>query len=636
MSRTDKAAERRRAERQAERARRREEERRAEAAARAREEARERQRQEARRAEALREAREREEAERRRRDQGAARRRRLQQQRRQERRQAAKEEARENGREARRTMAPLATRQAREPKRRERRSKPAKPPAKTRPRRPQTLRANKAPARRPQGPRPEKERPPLALSAKPGGDWRREKLPASREPEKKRPQSERRRAAELSPRVVRPAGQKPAPQRDKPRAKTAREAVPRKLAAKDKDRSKATRMLPHFRPDRPRLGASPGKISGRRPSLEAPARKRSLVLPADNPHPRPGAARLPCGILSAHLPWLGVEGRFLVDERDRVRLLRGVTLKRLERAVPQGGAFPVPLSPEEAALLRSWGATAVRLPLAQDLALEGREEADGEDYLQAVDAAIATAAAAGLYTIVQLSLLSSVLPTHQGPGGECYDPPLPDPGSVDFWGILARRYAEEPAVLFQLFGPPHDPGPGDATAVLLSRVTWPVWRNHLLAMLGELRREHPRAVALVPGLGSELSGFPLPFSDGTPVPHLIYGLKLPAGESAATLGELLRLSRRVPVAAVGVTAGPLESRPVQALGLRLAQAGLHWLADAWTDGPGALVTRRRGRLDPTPLGRAFQAALAAPMPVEFHLEPAARRQSFRLLPGRGE
>lgn len=368
----------------------------------------------------------------------------------------------------------------------------------------------------------------------------------------------------------------------------------------------------------------------------APARKRTVFLPADNPHPRPGAARLLGGLLSGHLPWLRVEGRFVVDERDRVRLFRGVTLRGLERATPQGSAFPVPLSPGEAALIRAWGATAVRLTLAQDLALEGFGEAEGEDYLQAVDAAIEAAAAAGLYTIIQLSLLSSVLPTHRGPAGAVYDPPLPDPGSVDFWGILARRYAEEPAVLFQLFGPPHDPGPGDATAVLLSRVTWPVWRNHLLAMLGELRREHPRAVALVSGLGSDLSGFPIPFSDGTPVPHLIYGLELPAGGAAAALGELVRLSRRVPVAALGVTAGPLEGRQVQALGPRLAQAGIHWLAAAWTDGPGALVTRQRGRLVPTPLGRAFQAALAAPMPAEFHLEPAARRQSFRLLPGRGE
>ncbi len=637
MSRTDRAAERRRAERQAERARRREEERRAEAAVRTREEARERQRQEARRAEALREAREREEKERRRREQEAARRRRLQQQRRQERRQAAKEEeARESSREARRTMAPLATRQAGEPKRRERRPKPAKPPAKTRPRRPQTLRAKKAPARRPQGPRPEKERPPLALSAKPGGDWRREKLPASREPEKKRPQSERRRAAELSPRVVRPAGQKPAPQRDKPRVKATGPVAPWKIPAKDRESPRAAGVAPRSRIGRPRRGPAAKKIPWRRPTLEAPARKRTLILPADNPHPRPGAARLPGGSLSGHLPWLRVEGRFLVDERDRVRLLRGVTLQGLERAAPQGSTFPLPLSSAEAAMLRSWGATVVRLPLAQDLALEGRGEADGEDYLEAVDAAVATAAAAGLYTILQLSLLSSLLPTHRGPGGECYDPPLPDPGSLDFWGILARRYAEEPAVLFQLFGPPHDPGPGDATAGLLPRVTWPVWRNHLLAMLGELRREHPRAVALVPGLGSELSGFPLPFSDGSPVPHLIYGLTLPAGASAAGLGELRRLGRQESVAALGITAGPLEGRQVQALGPRLAQAGIHWLAAAWSEGPEALVMRQRGRLAPTPLGRAFQGALAAPMPAEFHLEPAARRQLFRLLPGRGD
>ncbi|MCL6620630.1 MAG: glycoside hydrolase family 5 protein [Syntrophobacterales bacterium] len=357
-------------------------------------------------------------------------------------------------------------------------------------------------------------------------------------------------------------------------------------------------------------------------------------MPADNPHPRPGAARLPSGVLSGHLPWLGVEGRFVVDERDRVRILRGVTLRGLERAAPHQGAFPVPVSPEEAALLRAWGATAVRLPLAQDLALEGRGEAEGEDYLEALDAAVEAAAAAGLYTIVQLSLLSSVLPTHRGPGGASYDPPLPDPGSLDFWGILARRYAHEPAVLFQLFGSPHDPGPGDATARLLPRVTWPVWRNHLLAMLGELRREHPRAVVLAPGLAGDLSGFPLRYSDGSQVANLIYGLELSASGGQEAVRRLLQTGRRQPAAVLGWRAVPLESRQVQALSPRLAQAGIHWLAAHWTEEPGALVSRQRGRLLPTPLGRAFQGALAAPLPAEFHLEPGARRQMFRLLPGR--
>ena len=328
--------------------------------------------------------------------------------------------------------------------------------------------------------------------------------------------------------------------------------------------------------------------------------------------------RFPNGALSAGLGWLRADGNLLVDELDAPVQIRGVTLRYLERAEAQGTTYAPPISREELGLLQAWGATAVTVPIAQDLALIGSGEASGEDYLEALDGTISAAADAGLYTVVQLSLLSSTLPTHAGPGAQDrFEPPLPNPASVDLWSLLAQRYAGEAAVLFDLFRSPHDPAAGDSLAALLPRVTWTVWNDWLLSMLGAVRRAAPRSIAILRGLarGVDLGGFPLHYSDGTEPANVVYAAETGLAGDGRPPAALARLGRSHPVGVFTWRTRPGEETAVVAAGRRLARAGFHWIAADWAGIEMPLVRRRADRVvRPTPLGLAFASAMAQPAP----------------------
>jgi hypothetical protein len=327
--------------------------------------------------------------------------------------------------------------------------------------------------------------------------------------------------------------------------------------------------------------------------------------------------RVPSGVLSNGLRPLRADRAFLVDDRGNPITLRGVTARGLERAEPQGDHFAPALDGDDSALLAQWDATAVTIPISQDLAFAGRGDLDADDYLAALDSTIAVAASAGLYSVVQLSLLASELPTAPGAGSDRFSPPVPDADSIDLWGVLSRRYADEPAVAFDLFRSPHTPDPGDATGLLLPQLTWPIWTHWALAMIGEIRRARPDGLILVRGLdhGRDTSAFPLRYADGTRISNVLYAGLLEVGASDVSLPALGRLARRAPVIVSPWRARPFEERAVESLGRRIAAIGAHWFADAWRDADAPLVVARAGELAPTMLGRAFRNALSQPLPA---------------------
>src|SRR5205807_4803 len=168
---------------------------------------------------------------------------------------------------------------------------------------------------------------------------------------------------------------------------------------------------------------------------------------------------------------------------------------------------------DETRRVAEWGANAIVVPIAQDLALHGSGLASSGRYLEAIDQTVAVASAAGLYSVLQLSQLQSRAPTARSTTGLEYDPAVPDPVSIHLWGYLGQRYSREAAVLFDVFAHPRDPDPTDSTAALLPRLDWIHWRRWLLAMLGELRRGHPRSLVIIRAAGTDLSNFPLTYID---------------------------------------------------------------------------------------------------------------------------
>lgn len=358
--------------------------------------------------------------------------------------------------------------------------------------------------------------------------------------------------------------------------------------------------------------------------------------------------------LSANLPALRTAGPLIVDAvtREPVRL-RGVNRSGLEYAEPSagagvgsgavagtGGGFL-----EAACLSRAeieeiacgWGANVIRLPFTQDFVLRGRGAASAADYLDAIDQAIAWAADCGAYTLLDLQWLDATRVFGMN-GDFTFNrvPPLPDGESGDVWAILAARYRDEPAVLFDLFNEPHDPMPDDSADLLAvdeqGRVTrrwgravrmehWRPWAKYLI---DTIRAEHPSALIFVSGVrwAYDLRG--LPFRDerdGVLLPNMVYSthvypwtrthpLRLTGGPAdwSRAFGHLAGI---VPLFA-GEWGGTDDHVDwgEQALAY-FEQSGIGWTAWSWADWPHLVRGCRTGDYTPTAFGTLVRRGLLA-------------------------
>lgn len=106
-----------------------------------------------------------------------------------------------------------------------------------------------------------------------------------------------------------------------------------------------------------------------------------------------------------------------------------------------------------------WKANSIRLPLAQDrwFGHASGQRDGGKAYREIVDNAVQAVAERGGYIILDL---------HWSDAGEwgkqIAQHRMPDQNSLSFWKDAATRYANHPAVLFDLYNEPHD-------------VSWEVW-----------------------------------------------------------------------------------------------------------------------------------------------------------------
>lgn len=161
--------------------------------------------------------------------------------------------------------------------------------------------------------------------------------------------------------------------------------------------------------------------------------------------------------LSGSLPRLTVRGRYIrIASSGQPVLLRGVNRSGLEYSEPgeDGFLLAASLSPREfARIAREWSCDIVRIPFNQDWAMRGRGRFTGEDYLRALDSVIGWAARHDMYTLLDLQWLQADSP--YGPNRQ-FIAPLPDAESAVLWRMLAERYRDEPAVLFDLYTEPHD------------------------------------------------------------------------------------------------------------------------------------------------------------------------------------
>lgn len=139
-----------------------------------------------------------------------------------------------------------------------------------------------------------------------------------------------------------------------------------------------------------------------------------------------------------------VSGARLVDDRGREVWLQGVNVVSLEWSA-RGEHV------REAALraIEDWGANTLRLPVVESFWF-GRDPSlrgDHADYRARVDEIVMLAANRGAYVVLDLHRFRAPREEH-----------------VEFWRDAAARYANHPAVLFDLFNEPHS-------------ISWEVWRD---------------------------------------------------------------------------------------------------------------------------------------------------------------
>jgi hypothetical protein len=246
----------------------------------------------------------------------------------------------------------------------------------------------------------------------------------------------------------------------------------------------------------------------------------------------------PSAALSGELTWLRVRDNMIVDGSDDPVVLRGVEVTDTPgRQLRDGPADSRPgLWPADGAISGQAeavagvgstysGATLVRIPLSEGAILRSAQFRD--KYLRAVDELIRQAAGNGSYTLLTLRWLDGAGTYGADPdGGQAFLPPLPDAATTRAWRLLAHRYANEPAVLFDLWDRPH-PSPPAAGA----RDRWHIAVRGLEAAIA---REHGRALLFVAGprFGRELGSFPVLDAD-RPLRNVVYRVRVPGPAIAA-------------------------------------------------------------------------------------------------------
>jgi aryl-phospho-beta-D-glucosidase BglC (GH1 family) len=179
---------------------------------------------------------------------------------------------------------------------------------------------------------------------------------------------------------------------------------------------------------------------------------------------------------------LRVAGNQLKTPDGRVIILQGVNIPSLEWST---GGDRVLESTREA--IDNWKAKAIRLPLSQDrwFGKEPGQSDAGGSYRELVTQVVSLASRKGAYVILDLHWSNAGVW-----GRNLSQHEMPDENSIEFWKDAAARWANHPAVLFDLYNEPHD-------------VTWEVWRNG--GVVEETDRKERKTTYRTPGMQALLN-----------------------------------------------------------------------------------------------------------------------------------
>lgn len=327
--------------------------------------------------------------------------------------------------------------------------------------------------------------------------------------------------------------------------------------------------------------------------------------------------------LSHGLAWLATADRNIVNrETNAIVTLRGVNRSGLEYACGANGFLAAAGITEEQIreIVAGWSANILRLPFNQDWALNGRNGATAEAYLSALDQVIDWAAQHGAYTLLDLQWLDADrFHGHLTGGDPNFVAPLPNRLTPDLWAMLARRYCEEPAVLFDLFNEPHDRISDDEHPLCLidkygafadsdSRSVgpreWLPWANKLVDIV---RREHSQSLIWVSGVdwAFDLRGIEVN------APNIVYSAHVYPNRFRLRWNSRFGNAGEEKPLFIGEFGGGDDDFEWGARLLSFAkERACGWTAWSWSDHPRLVKNAQAGDHTPTAFGGLVKGALA--------------------------
>lgn len=305
------------------------------------------------------------------------------------------------------------------------------------------------------------------------------------------------------------------------------------------------------------------------------------------PAPRdPLTDRLASGVFSGSLPWLTTKANRVITITGEPVVLRGISLIGMARTGVAEALIQEAIA---------WGANVVRVAIDSRRAFSGAGISSGRDDLHELDAQVRRIAQAGAYTLLSLGGRDDGTATEAR--GD----------ALAMWRLIAERYADEPAVLFDLDTAPRPSAPDDPDGY---RSNWDLWTAWVQMTVAAVRLVHPRALCVVLGLdeGADLRGFPIPGSAGSPIPNLIYATHLTPVRSSHWPAARA-LARRHPMLVTEWGGSDIDVTWGERTAQALRAEGIGWMAVHASAEP-ALVRAIRDRFAPTKFGVVVQRAFA--------------------------
>jgi Cellulase (glycosyl hydrolase family 5) len=219
-----------------------------------------------------------------------------------------------------------------------------------------------------------------------------------------------------------------------------------------------------------------------------------LLEPADAP-----ASLATVRAAGPKLSRLSTSGNFILNDSGRAIGLRGVTVAGLDTVAPASGQIPtdaLSLDENNLALMTGiWGLNLVRLPFQSQTVLTGNGTVPAGKILAALDLAVTLISEAGAYVLLALEAAPSTS--------------LPDAATLQAWQLLAKRYKDEPGVLYEIFASTEPLATG--------------WLQAALSLIGTIRSQNTAAMIFVnTGNSGDFTGLPLLLPTGDPIYNVVY------------------------------------------------------------------------------------------------------------------